>query len=187
MLVERERYLWVDDELDLSWTVAVIDGATEQTAVAAYSGGRRSEFVGRREFAQAYVSEDDLGEYFLIQVIPQGRRIVVLENNGWLGTNREVAQRASSARGRFFSVYWSPSGDRIVQAADGEILAWFDPLSAGGTCGGGDIYPGWLRDVVFSTDGLHSTMLAVLEWQTGQGFSRRWLHEELPTYRIFGR
>jgi hypothetical protein len=186
MLERHERYLWADNDFDLAWTVAAIEGTTAQDAVAAYSGGEPAEPVGQMEFGRAYVPEDDLGDYFIIQVMLHGRRIVVIENNGWLGTNRQIAQRASSAGGRFFSVYWSPSGDRIVQAINGELVASFEPLSIGDTSSEGDTHPEWLRDTVFSTEGLHSTMLAVLEEQTGIAFDPQWLRKELQTYRIPG-
>lgn len=186
MLGDRERYLWVDDDFDLAWTVAVVEGATEQSAVAAYGGNRQAEPVGRMEFPQAFVAEDDLGDYFFIQLVSLGQHTLVIENNGWLGTVPEIVQRASVGGG-FFSVYWSPSGDRIVQAVNGELVASFEPLSVGEVSGEGDVCPAWLRDVVFTTEGLHSTMLAVMEWQTGLVFDRQWLRERLPTYRIPGR
>lgn len=187
MLGHRERYLWVDDDFDLAWTVAVIEGVTEQATVAAYSGDQQAEPVGQLEFAQAHVAEDDLGGYFLIQVMSFGRHILVIENNGWLGADRDVARRVSGVGGRFFGLYWSPTGDRIIQAIDGELVAWVEPLSIGDARGEGDIYPDWLRDIVFTTEGLHSTMLAVMERQTGLAFNQEWLHERLPTYRIPGR
>jgi hypothetical protein len=184
MLGHRERYLWVDNDFDLAWTVAVVEGGTERSTVAAYGGNRQAEPVGEVEFAQAHVAEDDLGDFFLIQTMSYGRHTVIVENNGWLGADRDVARRASAAGGRFFSVYWSPAGDRVVQAVDGELVAWFEPLSIGDTSGEGNLYPDWLHDFVFTTDGLHSTMLAVMEQQTGLAFNRGWLHEPLPTYRI---
>jgi hypothetical protein len=186
MLGQRARYLWADGDLDLAWTVAAIEGTTAQAAVAAYGGEQQTEFVGRMEFAQAFVPEGDLGEYFLIQVKSHGRHVVVIENNGWLGTRTEIAQRVSKGGKRFFSVYWSPSGDRLVEAADGRLVTSLEPLSIGDAAGEGHNRPDWLRDIAFTTDGLHSTMLAVLEQRTGLAVHRQWLDEQLPTYRIPG-
>jgi Family of unknown function (DUF6461) len=186
MLERGERYLWADNDFDLAWTVAVIKGTTARDAVGAYSGGEPVEPIGQMEFTRAFVPEDDLGDYVIIQVMPHGQHTVVIENNGWLGTSQEIAQRASSAGGQFFSVYWSPSGDRIVQAINGQLVASFEPLSIGDTGSEGDTHPEWLHDTVFSTEGLHSTMLAVLEEQTGIAFDPQWLRNELPTYRIPG-
>lgn len=182
MLEQRQHHLWVDDDYDLAWTVAAIEGRTEDEVVDAYSGGR-SEPVGWMEFSKAYVPEDDLGDYFMIQILSHGRHVVVIENNGWLGTRKEIVRRAS-VNGELFSLYWSPAGDRVVQATNGTITAWFEPLSVGDASGEGDTHPDWLRDVVFTTEGLHSTMLALMEQQSGLNFNRGWLSTSLPTYRI---
>ena len=131
-----------DDDDDLAWTVAVVGGRTKAEVVLAY-GGDPERPIGSLRFDATFdlVPEDDLGRYFFIQTLTDGDHVVVLENNGWAGADAGLACRVSRDGGTFFSVYWSPSGTRIVQAADGVLVADFDPLFVGQPAGAGDTYP----------------------------------------------
>lgn len=177
-----DRYQWANEDFDLSWTVAAVEGRTEAEVIQAY-GGDPEHPIGSMPFADTLnlVPEEELGEWFVIQTMTTGRRVVVLENNGWLGTSPELAERVTADGGKYFSVQWSPVASRIVQAEGGKLLADFEPLFA--DQGSGELVPQWAHEVVFAADGLRAAMLLAMEEQAGLGFEKVWLNAALPTYR----
>jgi hypothetical protein len=183
VLEQHRRHHWADQDHDLAWTVAVIEGRTEDEVVTLY-GGTPGRPTGLLTFEQAWVPQDDFGRYFHLQTLTLGRHVVAIENNGWTGKSADLAQRVSAKHGRFFSVHWSPVATHITQAADGTIIADFEPLDAAPPEQPGDRLPPWLNTVSFTADGLRSTMLVAMEQQTGLAFDRQWLSTPLPTYRI---
>lgn len=183
MLEQYRRYRWVDEDQDLSWTVAAIEGLSEADVVTLY-GGDPARPRGSCTFEQAGIPQDDFGKYFHLQTVTRGRHVVAIENNGWIGRSAELAQRVSSPSSKFFSVYWSPVATHITQAEHGNLVADFEPLDAAPPEQPGERLPSWLSEVIFTADGLRSTMLVAMEKQTGLVFDRRWLEQPLPTYRI---
>jgi hypothetical protein len=183
-LDQVRRYGWADEDPDLAWTLAVVTGRAIDDVIRAYAGDPDQEPTSLR-FAQAQVPPDELGAYSLIQVRQEAARVVLIENNGWLGKRAEVAQRASGSDGTFLSVFWSLNANyKVVQAENGRLTASFDPLSVRHPAPAGETYPDWITEVVFTHESLNAVLLAVVEQQTGLVFDPVWLAEPMPTYRI---
>lgn len=178
-----DRYQWANEDYDLSWTVAAVEGRPEAEVIRAY-GGDPNHPIGLMPFADtmALVSEEDLGDYGFIQTMATGRHVVVLENNGWLGSRPELAERVTADGGKFFSVQWSPVTSRIVQAENGKLLADFEPLFANEDTD--ELVPQWAHEAVFTADGLRAAILLALEEQAGARVERVWLEQELAVYRV---
>jgi Family of unknown function (DUF6461) len=167
--------------------VAVVDGSGEAEVIRAY-GGEPHRSAGALPFDAVLnlVPEEDLGKYSFAQTLVHAGHVVVIENNGWAGKDTELAQRASHG-GRFVSVYWSPTGTRVVEAIGGTLTADFDPLYTTDDAAeppAGETYPEWLNDVSFPMDHLQAAMLDALEQRTGVAFERDWLSLQLETYRV---
>src|SRR5262245_43236177 len=192
------RYAWADRDYGLSWTFAVVPGCGRADAIRAHGGDPGQEHQALT-FAEACVQdEEDFGVVSLVQAREERQHVLMIENNGWLGISaREIAQRASADGRDFIAVHWGvQSTPFIAQARDGQSLAFFEPLQfaidpeqgsptprrqppiAEGT------YPDWLADTEFRLGSVYSTMLAIVEQQTGLAFDRAWLDEPMPTYRI---
>jgi hypothetical protein len=180
----RDRYVWADEDNDLAWTVAVIQGIDVETVLTIY-GGSSTTRLGELTFAEAM---NDRNEHFedhaVLQLLTHDRCVLAVEPNGWTGNVPEIARRVSHGGGSFFSVYWSPSATQIVQARDGQVTASFDPNFIGLPAGANDLLPGWVGDNDFPLEHLQSSCLAAMEQQTGFAFDRAWLERKLPTYRI---
>jgi hypothetical protein len=178
-----DRYRWANEDHDLSWTVAAVEGRTEPEVIRAY-GGDPDHPLGSMTFADTLdlVPEEELGEWFVIQTMTTGRHVVVLENNGWLGARPELAERVTAKGGKFFSVQWSPVASRIVQAENGKVLADFEPLFTDQDTA--ELVPQWAHEAVFAAEGLRAAMLAAMEEQAWVGFEPRWLGEDLAAYRV---
>jgi hypothetical protein len=71
-----------------------------------------------------------------------------------------------------------------VQAVDGQVIAYFEPLFADEPEQIGDVQPGWIDGVTVDTETLWATCFALMEQQTGLVFDRAWFDQKLPTYRI---
>ncbi|MGX7824522.1 DUF6461 domain-containing protein [Actinokineospora sp. 24-640] len=182
-LEQLRRYAWADEDPDLAWTLAVATGRTADEVVTAYGGDpdRGVDIV----FGDAHVGPDELGAVFLVQLMAGPQHIVAIENNGWLGTRTEVAEKASADGGHFLSVFWNLNGDyKVTEAQDGRLTASFDPLGIERSAPPGDTYPDWLADVVFTVDALHAVLLSVVEERTDLAVDRAWLNEALPTFTI---
>jgi hypothetical protein len=186
-MLNTEKYQWADEDYDLALTVAVIDGCPEDEVVRAY-GGDPSRPVGGMTFAETFtlVPDEDFGDYFFVQTLNVGRFVVALENNGWAGTSTAVARHVSQDGGSFFSVHWDAVTNRIVEARNGKLTADFDPLLAQGPTGPGGVYPAWLEEVVFTPEGLRSSMLMAMELRTRLGFEREWFDLKLGVWRVSG-
>ena len=177
------RYAWADEDINLAWTLAVITGRTTAEVVGAY-GGDQSRSPQIMPFAKACVPLDELGTYSLVQVWEAGDCVVAVENTGWRGASADVAKRASAGDGSFISVFWNLNANyKLTQAVGGELVASFDPLTVQPSAPVGETYPEWITEVVFTDDGLHAELLAVVEQQTGLTVEQAWLTEPLPTYR----
>lgn len=178
------RYAWADEDINLAWTLAVITGCTTADVIGAYGADPNGSPV-ILPFAQAQVPLDELGTYSLVQVREVGDCVIAVENNGWRGQSADVARRASAGQGSFISVFWNLNANyKLTQAIGGELIASFDPLTVQHPAPVGETYPEWITEVVFTDDGLHAELLAVVEQQTGLTFEQAWLTEPLPTYRV---
>lgn len=183
-LEQVRRHRWADEDADLAWTLAVVTGRTTNEVIRAYGGDPDQEPTVLR-FAEAQVPPDELGAYSLVQVRQDGGRVVLIENNGWLGKRAEIAERASEHNGSFLGVFWNLNANyKVIQAKNGKLTASFDPLSVQHPAPVGETYPDWITDVVFTDDSLHAILLAVVEQQTGLVLDPAWLAEPVPTYRI---
>lgn len=181
----RDRHVWADDDYDLAWTVAVLQGIDVETVLTVYGGSASSTRLGKLTFAEAMHDRNEhFDDHAVLQLLVHERYVVAMEPNGWIGNLPRIAQRTSRGGGSFFSVYWSPSASRIVQARDGQVTANFDPNFIGLPAGTGDLLPGWVGDNDFPLEHLKSSCLAAMEQQTGMAFDRAWLQRKLPTYRI---
>lgn len=185
MLTERaRRYRWADEEPDLVWTVAVVEGRSVDDVLREY-GAEPDRPVGEYTFlglAEVQGDEDDPRAH--LQVIVHNGLVLALEHFGWTGVLPGFAERCS-AGGRFIAVHWSLSSNpRIVQAADGTLLACVE-LFAGAKPYAGTPAPTWLDEAAGVRPGeLRSTALAFVERQTGVEVGRWVLDERRPAYRI---
>ena len=177
-----DTYAWADEDPDLVLTLAVVSGTSERELVSVY-GGAGVEPTSMR-FVDSWVTDDDIGSWFYVQVVTDGDFTVALEQNGWVGDPPEIARRASRG-GRFVSTYWSVTGvSRIVEAEQGKLEASFDPFMIEQPVGAGDQVPGWAADVVFDVDRPNATCLAAVEFRTGLAIRRDWLTTPLNTYLV---
>lgn len=177
-----ERHRWVQ-ERDIAWTVAAVSGSSESDVIRAY-GGDPDKPIGHLAFADVpWVPDDDMGDFFYLQILTHDKHVVAIEKNGWAGLNAHLAERASQG-GSFFAVYWSPVATRIVEAVKGELVADFEPLLAASLTGDGDLQPAWTSEIVFTTETLEAEMMEAMEQRTGLAFDPNWLEFELTTFRI---
>ena len=177
------RYAWADSDADLAWTVAVVDGLAVSDALTLYGAG---DGLGELAFEAAMVLRNQHFDDFAVVQVHSGDRLLMVEPNGWRGSEPEVAAKVSAGGGSFFSVYWSPVAIRILQASDGVVTGHFEPTFIGETAGAGDLLPGWVEPEDFPLDSLNSTCLAAMESRTGVAFDRAWLEVPVPTYRLPG-
>lgn len=167
------RYRWADEEFDLAWTVAVVQGRDAADVIPVY-GGDPARPVGEFVFAGLADLQGDLDNpRHHLQVIVHRGAVVVVEWNGWTGLVPEIARRCSVG-GRFFAVHWSLSSNpRVNDAVDGRVAANFEIFA--GTPG--------LAEVV-DVGALRSTALALMEQRTGTAFERGWLDDVRAAYRV---
>ena len=113
-----DRYQWANEDYDLSWTVAAVEGRPEAEVIRAY-GGDPNHPIGSMPFADtmALVPEEDLGDYGFIQTMATGRHVVVLENNGWLGSRPELAERVTADGGAGGSVRAAPHAGHVTASS----------------------------------------------------------------------
>ncbi|GLZ38619.1 hypothetical protein [Actinokineospora sp. NBRC 105648] len=183
-----ERYRWLDDALDIDWSVAVINGRTLDEVVATY-GGDVSKPLGPMDYASAKTWRNqhfDDGGIICVRQLPGA--VLVIEPNGWASSIAEIARRQSANGGHFFSVYWSPSAFQVLAANDGTVSALFDPVylePADDQPRSGEVYPAWLTGSEFLDDRhIRSTCITLLEEHTGVQIERTWLGEPHATYSI---
>lgn len=175
-------YAWADTAYDLAWTLAVIQGRTDDELRAAYGVDAA---LGALTFDAAFVLRSEhQDEFAVMQVKRYQDCALVIEPNGWIGNAPEVARKLSSPAGLFLSLYWSPSGHQLLQATDGQITGRFDPTFIGLPAGANDLLPGWVEPEDFPLERLKSASLEAVERVTGLAFDPTWLEEELPTYRV---
>lgn len=167
------RYRWADEELDLAWTVAVVQGRELADVIRTY-GGDPARPVGEFAFAGLADLQGDLDNpLHHLQAIVHRGAVVVIEWNGWTGLVPEIARRCSVG-GRFFAVHWSLSSNpRVNHAVDGRVATNLE-MFADGVDGADGVEVGALR----------STALALMEQQTGIAFERAWLDERRAAYRV---
>lgn len=160
----------------------MVEGKSADDLVRLY-GGDPTQSIGSLTYDDATVPHEDFGKYFHLQIRACGPYVVAIENNGWTGNLPEIARRASVDDGRFFSVYWSPSASGILEAVNGAVTAYFDPVlfDPGSKF---DVYPAWAHESEMEIRILRAVSLAYMERQSGLEFDRTWLGEKLPTYRI---
>jgi len=180
-----ERYAWADDPaVDLTWCVSVIEGSDEATVVRVFGGDSVDARPMTFREAEADAGEH-FGEYTNLVVVCHDHHVVAMDSYGYSGTVPEIARRASTGRGKMFSFHTDVNGNsRIVQAIDGEIVAFFEPLFVNNRDLSHPRRPAWVEDVEFRPGHVQAAALAVMEQQTGLAFDRAWLDEPHPTYRI---
>jgi Family of unknown function (DUF6461) len=193
----RNRYDWANG-MD-PWTASVIEDRSEAEVIRAY-GGDPDHSIGTMPFAAVMdiqlrenfhdvgidgpappTQRRENGTYLYIQTIAHDRYVVVLENNGFIGTDANLARHLSQHGGRFFSVFWNVNAvTRIVQAIDGKLIADFEPLFQHSSGYG---IPTWRTDGMFPMGRVQSGMVEAMTQQTGLVFEREWLDKPLPVYR----
>lgn len=183
-----DGYRWVDEDHDLDWSVAVIKGRTADEVVATYGGDATRPFEPMT-FAQAKTWRNVHFEEAGLLVLRQVDHVVVaVEPNGWASSIAEVARRQSAGGGHFFSVHWSPSAHRVLEAVNGEVTALFDPIyvePGSDEPQNGEVYPAWLTGSEFLDDQrIRSTCVTLIEEHTGVSIERAWLDEQQPTFVI---
>jgi uncharacterized protein DUF6461 len=180
-----ERYAWADDPaLDLTWCVSVIAGSDAAAVVRAFGGdpadGRSLTF--RQAEADA---GEHFGEYTNLLVLSRETRVVAIDSYGYGGTVPEIARRASAGSSSYFGFHVDMNGNgRIVQAVNGTVTAFFEPLFVNDRDLSHPWRPAWVEDVRFPAEHLNAACLAAMEEQTGVVFDRAWLDAPAPTYRV---
>lgn len=182
-------FAWAESlALDLVWTATVAEGRSVAEVVRAFGGDPASSegmMTFREAEAEVQRTAREFGEFFLFHVFDHGRHVVALENNGYSGAFPEVARRASPRGGRYFSFFRNDNGvSKLVQAIDGRITAYFEPLFADEPARVGDVRPAWADGMEVNTETLWATCFALMEDQTGLAFDPAWFDARLPTYRI---
>lgn len=180
-----ERYAWADDPaLDLTWCVSVIEGTDEATVVRVFGGDPTGPRPMTFREAEADAGEH-FGEYTNLVVVCHDHHVVTMDSYGYSGTVPEIARRASTGRGKMFSFHADMNGNsRIVQAIDGRIVAFFEPLFVNNRDLSHPWRPEWVEDAEFRPGHVQAAALAVMEQQTGLAFDLAWLDEPRPTYHI---
>ena len=170
-------YGWAegDPRLDAFCLSAVAGVAVEQV-LEAFSV--RPETEAAASFAGAF-NEFPSPTYVVVDETPAGG-VVVVENNGWRGTDETVLANASRG-GRVASYYRSVNADmRFVLAVDGDIRAVFDPLL--------DPVPAELSDAAsglgFAVESVEACSLALVERLTGIRLERDWLDEPHRRFEV---
>lgn len=180
-----ERYAWADDPaLDLAWCVSVVEGSDEATVVRLFGGDPDDARPMTFGEAEADAGEH-FGEYTNLVVLCHDHHVLAMDSYGYSGAVPEIARRASAGRARIFSFHADLNGDsRIVQATDGRIVAYFEPLFVNNRDLSHPWRPAWVDDVVFQPGHVQAAALAVMEQQTGLVFDRAWLDQPHPTYPV---
>jgi hypothetical protein len=180
-----ERYAWADDPaLDLTWCVSVVADSDEAAVVRAFGGepGGGTPMTFREAEADA---GEHFGEYTNLVVLCHDCHVVTMDGYGYSGTVPEIARRASAGGGRFFGFHTDMNGNsRIVEAEDGVVTAFFEPLFVNDRDIAHPRRPAWVADTPFPGENMQAACLAALEQRTGLVFERTWLDVVLPTYRI---
>lgn len=180
-----ERYAWADDPaLDLTWCVSVVDGSDEAAVIRVFGGDPAS--ARAMTFCEAETDAGEhFGEYTNLQAVCPGQHVVTIDGYGCTGTVPEIARRASEDGGRFFGFHHDMNGNsRIIQAVDGKVTAFFEPLFVNDRDLSQPWRPKWVEDARFPVERMQAACLAALEEQTGLAFDRTWLDTVLPTYRV---
>lgn len=183
---ETERkFAWVH-EIE-AWTVAVIRGPAVDEVIRIY-GGDPAEPVGALRFAEldGLRDESDDAIRFHLQVAQHSKFVVVVENDGYSGAFPEIARRCSAHGGSFFSVYWNINAAGFVtQAADGVIVARFEPLyPLAPDVQPWERRPEWAIGPEVELGRTRQVCMAQLEQRTGVEINQSWLGEPYPTFRI---
>lgn len=175
------KYGWITN-LDVVLTLSVVSGRTVDEIVSIYGGKpAEPELMTTVEAEDAQL--DDEGHAY-VQAFEHKSTAILLENNSWTGTVPEIARRASSGEAHFISVHWNVNGAfQVVEAIDGKIMAFFDPMRVGEN-DPGEVQPAWLDDVEFQPGHHRAACLALVERQSGIVFEQEWLVKKLPTFRI---
>lgn len=180
-----ERYAWADDPaLDLTWCVSAIEGSDATAVVRTFGGDPERSTPMTFHEAEADAGEH-FGEYTNLLVFSHDKHVVAMDSYGYGGTVPEIARRTSARGGRFFSFHVDMNGNsRIVQAENGTVTAFFEPLFVNDRDLSHPWRPAWVEDVRFPAGHLQAACLATMEEQTGVAFDRSWLDTALPTYRV---
>jgi hypothetical protein len=122
----NDQYLgWVGDEVAVC--VTVILGATPEVA-SAVVGSSDSVELPTLECAAEWVAHRDEYNRFWFATGEIGEFTFVWEDNGWRGSERDLAKTLSSS-GAFASMYWNVNAlMSFTYARAGEVVAQFEPL-----------------------------------------------------------
>ncbi len=172
-----ERYSWVDagEERLTAACFTVVVGHDPDEVVKRFGGDLESERMAT--FEAAFNDYPDTMHLLFDRI---GSAVLVAENNGWEGSRWEVAESVSRGA-RYASVYWSVNADMtFVYAADGVIVAWFDPLLIEHEWTGSDPEPvrELTRDLPFGLEAALAASFALVERLTGIRVEGSWLDEE---------
>lgn len=176
-----EKYGWIK-HLDVVLTFAVVSGHTIDEVVRIYGGNPAEPLLMTTVEAEDAALDDEGHAY--VQVFEHQGVTIALENNSWTGTIPEIARRASANEAHFMSVHWNVNGAfQVVEAIDGEITAFFDPMRVDAN-DPGEVQPTWLDEAHFQPGHHRTACLALVERQSEIVFEQEWLAKKLPTFRI---
>jgi len=178
-----EKYAWADEVEGC--TVSVVAGKGEDEVIAAFGGepagaSREMTFDEVVEEAADHLYEDD----HLLRVLTVGRHVWAMEGFGYHGNIPEVARRASSGGGEFFSVYAAVNARYgVMHAADGRVTGAFDPFGLEDAAFYDDLpeLPDWAQGATFPMGQLSAVSFALLERTMGVGFDPAWLRTPVRT------
>ncbi|MFJ8965854.1 hypothetical protein ACIRG5_41340 [Lentzea sp. NPDC102401] len=174
------KYDWITN-LDVVLTLSVVSGRTVEEVVGIFGGNTAEPQLMTTIEAEDAQLDDD---HAYVQAFEHKSTAILLENNSWTGTVPEIARRASANEAHYIAVHWNVNGAfQVVEAIDGKIMAFFDPMRVGEN-DPGEVQPAWLDDVSFQPGHHRTACLALVERQSGIVFEQEWLVKKLPTFRI---
>ncbi|MEY9965920.1 hypothetical protein ABIA33_003975 [Streptacidiphilus sp. MAP12-16] len=184
------RYAWADlgeaDELQ-ALTVSVVGGRTEDDVIRAFGGDPVAALRMTTAEALEVACQHYPSDYALLQTMHTGDRIVALES-GSRGRVAEVARRASSFSGEFFSIHWDVEGYlQVMHAAGGQITgvledpSWIEDASF---MDDAPEIPVWAEGAPFTLETAHSVSFALMERLTGVAFDPAWFNIPLRTVHL---
>ncbi|MFI7367357.1 DUF6461 domain-containing protein [Streptomyces sp. NPDC050149] len=180
------EYAWADAAEWETYTFSVVTGKTEEEVIRAFGG----DPAGSRAmtFAEAADEQADHihADRALLRVVTVEKHVFAIEW-GFHGSIPEIARRASSDGGEFFSVHHNVLAQhQVMHARDGRVDGMFDPSVVGDAAWmePAPEIPAWAAGIPFHLETLGSESLALLERIMGVPVVPAWMDAALRTVSL---
>jgi hypothetical protein len=170
----ERAYAWIGrSELALAATITMVTGASVDDVLRAFAMDPARP--GSRRAIAAEITEEMSNEPW-VTVLADETAVLVVEYNGYQGTDRSVLATASAA-GRAASMFWNVNGvTRLSFAEGGRLLASFEPFGGNEVAEAASTGPSVaaaLADLDFGDSrGKQGKGLVAVERFTGRGITR---------------